>query len=127
VKLGDTFLPRFPSAYRHLFIVVYRAKDECLAVNFTTKTPDSDCSCEVGVGDHSFFKHPSVVRYDGELPWFSEKTIEEDSRYLIEKHYGPASDALLDAVLKGALKSKYASGKLKKCVQKSLDERKKKS
>jgi hypothetical protein len=107
VNLGDAFLPRNPAGNRHLYIVVHRATDTCVSVNFTTKKPSFDDSCVVKAGEHPFLKHDSVVCYDRPIVWSTEKTI-ADWKYLIEVQKEPVGPALLRRIQEGGAKSKYA-------------------
>ena len=77
---GDTFLPRHPEDNRHLYVVVHRAKDLCISVNFTTARPGCDLSCEVAPGEHPFIAKHSVICYNGEIRWKEEKTIADATR-----------------------------------------------
>lgn len=64
MKAGDTFIPAPP--YRHLYAVISRPEldpENVVLVCFTTNTPGEEQCCVATKGDHSYFVHPSAVRY----------------------------------------------------------------
>ena len=116
MNLGDTFLPRNPADNRHLYVVIHRAPEICVSVNFTTRKADSDLSCIVKAGEHKRIIHESVICYDREVTWPSEKIIAE-AQYLIEVPREPVSKELLERIHKGALVSRYVAPWLRRACR----------
>src|SRR5260370_42201162 len=67
LKSGDTFiLPKTSDGIEHLWIIVAEsdpASRKAICVNITSEQADSDTTCKLNKGDHSFVTHASVVYY----------------------------------------------------------------
>jgi hypothetical protein len=65
LKCGDTFLmPKTSDAVGHLWIIVAEtdpATRKAICVNVTSEKYDSDKTCRLAKGDHSFITHASVI------------------------------------------------------------------
>jgi hypothetical protein len=119
LKVGDTFLlPPKSGVVEHLWIVLTPpdAKGEAVCVNVTSD--DEDHTTELVVGDHSFIKHPSVIRYRTAKS-INLQVVEDVIQGKISPQgmicigHHPCSPALIKRVQEGLLSSPHTEKKFK--------------
>lgn len=112
IKKGDAFLLRHPGKeIQHLFIAISEPKEQVLLVNVTKKKQNSDCSCELNVGDHPFITQPSVINYADAMLSVCQ-SIEDWLNITAQDLQPPMPQAILQKIIDGAknspaLKPKY--------------------
>ena len=105
-------MPKSSEATEHLWIIVAEidaASGKAVCVNVTTEQYDSDKSCQLNKGDHSFVSHPSVIYYKDarELDLtLVEIAITSGIKKFICKPHDPCSPELLKRVQQGLIASK---------------------
>jgi hypothetical protein len=71
MRLGDTIVMRTPGSanpIEHLWFVITEpdvTTHHCAMVNLTTLRGDKDQTVVLGIADHDYISHPSVVHYIG--------------------------------------------------------------
>jgi hypothetical protein len=118
LRLGETFLRE------HLWVVCTLPDESgsVIAVNFTTKRLDSDVSCVVKAGEHSFVAHDTVLAYERMLVWdtSTQQKILDNPPLCPGK--APVKPIILLRIQNGALKSKLAAPKLQQRIRESMAE-----
>jgi hypothetical protein len=119
IKQGFTFLSRRPPyTTPHLYIIISSIIDEIVVfVNITTPKWDSDNTCIINVGDHSFVKHQSIINYGDAKETRVEYLREAVSNKFITPH-DPVSPDLLQRIQAGALNSPAFNPSLLKYIPK---------
>ena len=108
IQPGFTFLASTPGTYKkHLYIIVVLIDtDKALRVNITTEVGYSDTSCVLSVGDHSFIKQDSVIRYE-DTEIISVNKLKEGIKSDKFSPRKPLSKEILERIKKGAKDSLY--------------------
>jgi hypothetical protein len=114
---GFTYLSRRPPHYTpHLYIIISPIIDDMVVfVNITTPKWDSDDTCILNIGDHSFVKHKSIINYGDAKETKIDYLEEAISKNYIIPH-DPVSDGLLKRIQAGALDSSAFNPSLKKYI-----------
>lgn len=105
-------MPKTSDATEHLWIIVAEidaASGKAVCVNVTTEQYDSDKSCQLNRGDHSFVSHPSVIYYKDarELDLkLVETAITSGIKKFVCKSHDPCSPELLKRVQQGLIASR---------------------
>lgn len=114
-------------AVEHLWIVVAEidaANGKAICVNVTTEQYDSDKTCRLNKGDHSFVTHPSVIYYKDarELDLkLVETAITSGIKKFVCKAHDPCSPEMLKRVQEGLVKSKDTPKGIKATCKKLWD------
>jgi hypothetical protein len=120
MKPGDTFLLRGNWIGPHLHLVLAVLEDgSVLLCHFTTLRARSDRTCIIEPGEHPFFRHPSVPRYDQIHVCPADRMDALQSS--ISKQLQPFSDSLLERVRQGALASPQTPDKYKAILRQMLN------
>ena len=102
MNAGDTFIPK--KFDNHLWIVLSdpsQNSEKIVITNFTSNTPNEEQHCIVKVGEHSFIKWDTAVRFrDSKV--VSDASLQSLIRSLLLKRTDPLSPALLKRVREGA-------------------------
>ena len=110
---GDTFLiPKRGEDIEHLWIVISEpdADANAVCVSVTTRRSYSDTTVVLGVGDHPFITHESVIHYvDARILDLRkvQAALDARTRTFICRSHKPCSEVLLARVQDGLLKSPY--------------------
>jgi hypothetical protein len=110
---GDTFLiPKRGEDIEHLWIVITEpdADANAVCVSVTTRRSYSDTTVVLGVGDHPFITHESVIHYvDARILDLRkvQAALDARTRTFICRSHKPCSEVLLARVQDGLLKSPY--------------------
>jgi hypothetical protein len=125
LKTGDTFLaPKRSRDTEHLWIVVAEVdaeKRKAICVNITTEQADSDTTCKLAKGDHSFIAHDSVVYYKDaqELDLTAiEAALSAKIQSFVCTQHDPCSEALLKRIKEGLVASKQTPKGIKATCRK---------
>lgn len=102
ISVGESFLSKTPfNSIEHLYIIIGIIETQALFVNVTTKKDNSDCSCVLNKGDHSFIQHPSVINYADAKDCEINKIEIAIQKNVFKKHKS-VSPKLLNKIISGA-------------------------
>lgn len=118
LQVGDTYLDKesFKDPY-HLWVVLLVLEDgSALVVNVTEYEDGCDPTCILGAGEHPFlYKDKSIVLYS-----HHDVVSAKDAAYNVSKNLWlareRATDALVQKVREGALRSPYIAPEHKKAL-----------
>ncbi len=106
MNYGDTFLikPKDRLFDRHLWVVISDPRTDAqriLIVNLTSWNRDKDGACILKPGDHPFIHHTTCVSYQ-DAKIVRDGFLEQGLRSGLIFPQEPASDDLVEAIIRGA-------------------------
>ena len=114
MNVGDTFLLPIQGSHLNFICTLPNVRGEVAVLNLTSQ--DFDDACLIEVGDHPFVRHTSYIAYNrGKL--YAESDIDAAVRSGGVVPREPATDALIQRIREGALKSDHAAAKLQRAVR----------
>ena len=98
-------------ARSHLFFILKERDDsgKFMAAPVGTRKPNSDTTCLLFPGDHSFIQHQSVILY-GRICLLDDGRVKSSIRRGDISKFEPASDLLLEKIVNGLRRSPFVAG-----------------
>lgn len=113
MEIGDAFLLSNRGIDAHLWIVISLPQhdpEHVVIVNLTTYTREKDPTCLLDVGDHPWITHATCVQYQ-DAKVVAESKLDSLVQGGQLKPWPPASDELVEKLLRGAANSDALPGK----------------